>query len=98
MSSINEKNEKGEVIKFMEDIKEESNIMMRDLIDIDDKLLSLQKKLELGEVDKKEILKVIESVRLRIGVLEKEDRRELGEEEIAETLLEKLKKWVGQVV
>ena len=68
------------------------------LIDLDDKLLSLQDRLELGEVDKKEILKIIESVRLRIGVLEKEDKRELGEEEIAESLLSTLKKWIDQVV
>lgn len=98
MNSINKKKEKGEVIKFMEDIKTESETMMRNLMEVDDKLLSLEDRLELGEVDKKEILKIIESVRLRIGVLEKEDRRELGEEEIAESLLGTLKKWVDQVV
>ena len=98
MNSIIKKKEKGEVIKFMEDIKTESETMMRNLMEVDDKLLSLEDRLELGEVDKKEILKIIESVRLRIGVLEKEDRRELGEEEIAESLLGTLKKWVDQVV
>jgi hypothetical protein len=89
---------KGEVMAFMRDMEEESKSMMQDLIEIDDMLLSLQERIETGKSDNREILRTIENVRVRIGVIEREDKRELNEEEIAESLLSKLKKWVEQVV
>lgn len=90
--------DKGELMSFMQDMKKESQTMMQDLMDIDDMLVSLEDRLRLEDVDKRVILKTIEEVRLRIGVLEKEDKRELSEEAVAESLLKKLKKWVDQVV
>jgi hypothetical protein len=89
---------KGEVMHFMKDLEEESRSMMQDLMQIDNMLLSLKERVEEDRADRKELLRVIESVRLRIGVLEKEDRIEMNEEEVAESLLSKLKKWVEQVV
>jgi hypothetical protein len=90
--------DKGEVMSFMKDMEEESKSMMQDLTGIDDMLVSLKERLEEDRADKREILRIIESVRLRIGVLEKEDKIEINEEEVAESLLSKLKKWVDQVV
>jgi hypothetical protein len=90
--------DKGEVMAFMKDIEEESKSMMQDLAQIDDMLVSLAERLEEDRADKREILRTIESVRVRIGVMEKEDRIEMNEEEVAESLLSKLKKWVEQVV
>lgn len=91
-------NDKGEVMHFMRDIEEESRSMMQDLTQIDNMLLSLKERVEEDRADRRELLRVIESIRLRIGVLEKEDRIEINEEEVAESLLSKLKKWVDQVV
>ncbi len=91
-------NDKGEVMHFMRDIEEESRSMMEDLTQIDNMLLSLKERVEEDRADRRELLRVIESIRLRIGVLEKEDRIEINEEEVAESLLAKLKKWVDQVV
>ncbi|MBN2052030.1 hypothetical protein JW756_00840 [Candidatus Woesearchaeota archaeon] len=88
----------GEVMAFMEDLEEDSKSMMQDLMDIDGMLLNLQERVELKNPGKEEILKDIESIRFRIGVLEKKDRIELSEEEEVETLLDKLKKWVDRVM
>lgn len=102
MPKNNDDNEKeadeGEVMKFMKDIEKESKSMMLDLTEMDDTLLSLQERLEAGRADNKEILRTIEHLRLRIGVMEREDKRELNEEEVAESLLSKLKKWVDQMM
>jgi hypothetical protein len=94
----NNETEKGEVMAFMKDIEEESKSMMQDLTEIDGMLESLNDRVEAGRADNREILRVIEKVRLKIGVMEREDKRELNEEEVAESLLSKLKKWVQQVV
>ena len=88
----------GEVIQFMRDIKKESEALMMELIEIDGMLSKLENRLRTEDVAKEETLKTIEQVRLRIGTLEKEDRREMNEEDVAESLLMKLKKWVNQVV
>ncbi len=88
----------GEVIQFMRDIKKESEALMMELIEIDGMLSKLENRLRTEDVAKEETLKTIEQVRLRIGTLEKEDRREMNEEDVAESLLMKLKKWVDQVV
>jgi hypothetical protein len=91
-------NSRGEIIAFMKDMKKESKAMMNELIDIDDMLSKLKMKLADESSSKREIYRMIDSIRLRIGVMEREDRIELNEEDEAETLLEKLKKWVDQVV
>ena len=90
--------DEGEVMQFMRDIEKDSKSMMQDLTDIDDMLKSLQERVEESRADSKEILRTIENVRLRIGVMEREDKRELNEEEVEESLLSKLKKWVDQIV
>lgn len=90
--------EEGEVIRFIENIKKDSQSIMKDLEEIDSRLVRLNNLVEKGTVDKEKIIDLINSIRIRIGVLEREDNRELSEEEIAETLLEKLKRWVDQVV
>ncbi len=90
--------DEGEVMQFMKDIENESKSMMRDLTEIDGMLESLQERIETGRADKREIARTIENVRLRIGVLEREDKREINEEEVAESLLDKLRKWVDQLV
>jgi len=90
--------DEGEVMHFMKDIEKESRSMMEDLAQIDNTLLSLKERVEEDRIDRREILRIIESVRLRIGVLEKEDKREINEEEVAESLLDKLRKWVDQLV
>lgn len=92
------KNREGEIITFMEDIKKDSNEMMKELIHIDDLLCKIKAKVGEEPVNKQEINRLIDSVRLRIGILEREERIELNEEEEAETLLEKLKGWVDRVV
>ncbi|MBN2458964.1 hypothetical protein JXB28_01655 [Candidatus Woesearchaeota archaeon] len=91
-------NPEGEVMAFMRDMKKESKNMMTELIDIDDLLSKLKIKIAEDSTSKKELYRIIDSIRLRIGVMEREDRIELNEEEEAETLLEKLKKWVDQIV
>ncbi|MBW2990891.1 hypothetical protein KY348_04250 [Candidatus Woesearchaeota archaeon] len=88
----------GELMKFMEDMKKESQNMMKDLEEIDTRLVHLKELIEKENADKEKIIDLINSIRIRIGVLEKEDVREMNEEEIAESLLKKLKKWVDQVV
>lgn len=93
-----EKDSKGELIAFMDDIKKESQAMMNELKTIDNILISLKSGIEAGAEDKKALIKDIDSIRTRIGVLEQEDRREMNEEEIAESLLKKLKKWVDKVI
>ncbi len=88
----------GEVMAFIGDMEEDSRSIMKDLIYIDGLLLTLQEKLETEEIDKNELLRRIEEIRLKIGILERKDRIEIGEEEEAETLLNKIKKWVDKVV
>jgi len=90
--------DEGEVMHFMKDMESESKSMMKDLAEIDDMLLSLKERVDDGRADRREILQTIEAIRLRIGVLEKEDKIEINEEEVAESLLAKVKKWVDQVV
>lgn len=94
----NNDNSRGEIIAFMKDMKKESKNMMDELIDIDDMLSKLKIKLSQDSDCKKDLYRIIDAIRLRIGVMEREDRIELNEEQEAETLLEKLKKWVDQVV
>ena len=67
-------------------------------MEIDDILLSLRDKVQKGKISKKKTIEIINSIRLRIGVIEREDKRELNEEEIAQSLLQKLKRWVDEVV
>ena len=98
MSPETHKQNQGELEKFMKDMTDESRNIMRGLMEIDDYLASLQDKLELKDVDKESLIKEIQDLRLRIGVLEREDKREVSEEEVATTLLEKLKKWVDEAV
>jgi hypothetical protein len=88
----------GEVMRFMKDIQKESKSMMHDLTDIDGMLISLQERIGSGRADKDEILRAIENIRVRIGVLEREDDREMNEEEVAESLLNKLRSWMEQIV
>ncbi len=90
--------DQGEIIRFMEDMKKESQDMMKDLTEIDSRLIRLKELITKDSYDKEKILDLINSVRIRIGVLETEDRREINEEEEAETLLKKLKRWIEQVV
>ncbi|KYK26068.1 hypothetical protein AYK26_01320 [Euryarchaeota archaeon SM23-78] len=90
--------DKGEIMYFMRDIKNESQAMMKDLMEIDDLLLSLKERLQVGRIDRYKIEEIIDSIRLRIGVIEREDKREMDEEEEAASLLMKLKKWVDLIV
>ena len=90
--------DQGEILAFMKDMKKESESMMKDLMEIDDILLSLRDRVQKGKISKKRTIEMINSIRLRIGVLEREDKRELNEEEIAQSLLQKLKRWVDEVV
>lgn len=90
--------DQGEILAFMKDMKKESESMMKDLMEIDDILLSLRDKVQKGKISKKKTIEIINSIRLRIGVIEREDKRELNEEEIAQSLLQKLKRWVDEVV
>jgi predicted nucleic acid-binding Zn-ribbon protein len=90
--------DQGEILAFMKDIERESRSMMDDLVQLDNRLASVQGKLERGKGDKKELAKEIEAIRVRIGALEREDKRELSEEEVAKSLLGKLKRWIDQVV
>lgn len=91
-------NDKGEILSFMRDMKKESESMMKDLMEIDDILLSLRDQVQKGKISKKKTIEIINSIRLRIGVLEREDKRELNEEEITQSLLQKLKRWIDEVV
>ena len=85
--------EEGELMRFLRDIENESKSMMHDLSEIDGMLMSLQERVDSGKSKiKSELLRTIENVRVRIGVLEREDKREMGEEEVAESLLDKLEK------
>ena len=90
--------EKGELVKFMDDIKKESEVMMNELKTIDDILLSLKSRINAGSEDKDKLIRDIDDIRMRIGVIEGEDRREMNEEEVAESLLKKLKNWVDKIV
>ena len=90
--------DEGEVMEFMKDLESESKNMMKDLKEIDDMLLSLSERVDSGRAERWEIIKTIEQVRLKIGIIEKEDKREMNEEEVAESLLGKVKKWMDMVV
>jgi hypothetical protein len=89
----------GELVKFMQDLKSESMDMMDKLTQIDGILVRIKAQLESGKtISNKKLIDDIEDIRSRIGSLEREDEIELGEEEQADTLLEKLKKWVDQII
>ncbi len=88
----------GEIEAALSDIRKESRNMMDDLMEVDMVICSLIGRLQSGDIEKDEIIEALESIRIRIGVLEEEDKRELGEEEVAANLITKLKKWVDMVI
>ena len=91
--------DKGEVFELMGDIKREATNMLEDLQDIDSSLTELENRIkDVDQINKEELLGIIETIRIKIGTIEKEDKRELEEEEIANNLLSKLKKWVDTIV
>ena len=88
----------GEIDEILQDIRKESKTMMKDLMEVDNILVSLKDKIENDHFDKEEFLKEIEGIRSMIGSLEKEDVQEENYEEIADNLIKKLKKWINLIV
>ena len=81
----------GEGKLLLEQIRQISQDLLRNLIEIDDKLAKLQESIKISEeVDKESLIKEINDMRLRIGVMEREDTVELKEEEILENMIKKL--------
>jgi len=90
--------EEGEINRILDDIRQDSQNMMSDLAMVDDRLNQLRQRVISGEASQDEILRVIDEIRQSIGVIEDEDRKELGEEELADNLLDKLRSWVDKIV
>ncbi|MBN1792730.1 hypothetical protein JW826_03535 [Candidatus Woesearchaeota archaeon] len=89
----------GEVIRYIKAFKEESEDMIKNLLYVDSLLQDLERRLSLGEnISNEELLKKVKDLRVRVGDIKKEEEAELGEELIANNLLNKLKKWVDQLV
>ncbi len=93
-----ENKEEGEISAIMGDIKRDTQSMMDDIREVNDFLNDLEKLLQTEKVDKEQVMETIKAIKLRIGVLEKEDQRELSEEEIADSLISKLKKWMDAFI
>ena len=90
--------ERGEIDQILEDIKSESKEMMKELMEVDNILISVKDSIDFGDFDKEELINKINDIRMRIGALEKDDVKEEKYEEIADNLILKLKKWVDLIV
>ena len=89
---------KGEIDNILKDMKLEGEAMMRNLIEIDNLLITLDEKNKSDNVDKEEISDLIKFIRLKIGILEKEDQTEENFEEMADNLLLRLKRWMDDII
>jgi hypothetical protein len=95
----NDESDDGELIKYIKDFKRESQDMIKNLLYVDDLLNNIQRRIELGEgISNEELLETVKDIRQRIGQVRKEEEDELGEELIANNLLNKLKRWVEEIV
>jgi hypothetical protein len=89
----------GELIKYVQDFKAESEDMIKNLLYVDELVQSLERRIELGErPDDDELSDKLKDIRLRIGEIKKEEEEELDGELIANNLLNKLRKWVDELV
>ena len=89
---------KGEIDNILKDMKLEGEAMMRNLREIDNLLITLDEKNKSDNVDKEEISDLIKFIRLKIGILEKEDQTEENFEEMADNLLLRLKRWMDDII
>jgi hypothetical protein len=89
----------GEIIRYVKAFKEEGEDMIKNLLYVDEILQSLQRRVELGEhITDDELVDKIKELRAFVGEIKKEEEDELGEDIIANNLLNKLKKWVNELV
>ena len=95
----NDPTDDGELIRYVKAFREQSYDMIKQMESSDEYMYSMQRRLELGDdVKKEEILAFIKELRARVGNIKKEEEAELGEERIAINLLNKLRKWVQEMV
>jgi hypothetical protein len=89
----------GELIKYIEDFKKESEEMIKNLLFVDDLLQNLERRITLGEqLTSDELSEQLKDIRYRIGQIKQEEEEELDEEIIANNLLNKLRRWVDELV
>lgn len=75
----------------MEQVRDISKDILTDLMEVDDRLDKLYRRLQLSEeVDKEKLLECIKEIRIAIGSIEREDTRSIEEEEILDSLITKL--------
>ena len=74
------------IIYVLRDIKSEAELMLKDLMEVDTIVGSLQEKVTNESVDNSAIISELKQIRIRIGVLEKEDEKEL--EQMTPALIE----------
>jgi len=86
----------GEIGQFLDDIKSDSEEMLKDLKEIDQKLSELEDNVAEKKIGSNEILEQIRDIRVKVGIMENVDARELKEEEIANSLLTKIRSWVDR--
>lgn len=81
----------GEGKLLLEQIRQISQDILSNLMDIEDKLSKLQDSVKYNEeINKEALLNQITEIRLRIGVMEREDTQEIEEEKILENLITKI--------
>ncbi|MBI3027150.1 hypothetical protein HYY70_03480 [Candidatus Woesearchaeota archaeon] len=81
----------GEGKQLLEQVRDISKDILTDLMEVDDRLDKLYRRLQLSEeVDKEKLLECIKEIRIAIGSIEREDTRSIEEEEILDSLITKL--------
>ena len=81
----------GEGKLLLDQIRELSSEILDNLMQIDEKLASLQESVQIDEeMEKYSLLGKIKEMRVMIGALEKEDTEELEDEKILQNMIQKL--------
>ena len=87
--------EEGEGKLLLEQIRQISQDLLKSLRDIDKELEGVEDSVNTNNaMDRQDLMNRINSIRITIGSMEKEDMQELEEEEILENMMEKLDKLI----
>ncbi len=96
---MDEEHKDGEIEFILKDLKHESESIMHELMEMEDLLVKMKTTLESGQIINKEtLLGDIMALRNRIGVIERIDSKEFGEEKAAGNLLEKLRGMIDKCI
>ena len=89
----------GEGKLLLEQIRVLSSEILENLMEIDDKLASLQESVQIGEsLDRASAIDKIREIRIVIGVMEKEDTEEIEDEKILQNMIQKLNNLINMTL